>query len=248
MKQISAITAILLCILVIPSLLQAKKTDREMVRVPKGCFQMGTQEVHRYFDHEINHRERPAHKVCLNSFYIDKYEASQKDFKDIMNKNPSKLFNDEWPADHVKFKDAVTFCALQGKRLPTEAEWEYAARAGTQKENPYNNDFNDHVWHIANSLRTPNPAKSKKPNAWGIHNMLGNVWEWVSDWYSPSYYQNSPRNNPTGPKKRKSHHVIRGGSWADDKEFIRPGSRHPGMADATESFLMGVRCVRSLNK
>ena len=245
MKKIYAIISILLGILTVSPLAFAKKPDKDMVKVPKGCFEMGTAKVYQYFDHEANDRERPVHKVCLDAFYIDKYEASQKKFKEIMNENPSKLFNDEWPADHVKFLDAKTFCSLQGKRLPTEAEWEYAARAGSKAQNPFGKDFNDYVWHAANSMRTPNPVKSKKPNAWGIHAMLGSVWEWTSDWYSPHYYKSSPKNNPKGPKKRKSHHVIRGGSWADDESFIRIGSRHPGMADATESFPMGVRCVHS---
>jgi formylglycine-generating enzyme required for sulfatase activity len=246
MKKLNAITVILLGILVAPSLAQAKKPGKEMVKIPKGCFQMGTQEVHRYFDHEENNRERPVHKVCLDSFYIDKYEASQKRFKEIMDRNPSKLFNDDWPADHVRFQDAETYCSLQGKRLPTEAEWEYVARSGSGAENPFGKNFNDYVWHATNSVRTPNPVKSKKANAWGVHNILGNVWEWVSDWYSPSYYKSSPQKNPKGPKDRRSHHVIRGGSWADDESLVRAGSRHPGMADATESFLVGVRCAQSL--
>ena len=246
MKKFLSITFILLCFLLFPSVSPAKKPGKEMVKIPKGCFQMGTVEVHHYFDHERNDRERPAHKVCLDSFYIDKYEASQKKFKEKMDRNPSKLFNDDWPADHVRFQDAETYCSLQGKRLPTEAEWEYAARAGSKAENPYGKRFNAYVWHATNSVRTPHPVGSKKPNARGVHDMLGSVWEWVSDWYSPSYYQNSPQKNPKGPKDRRSHHVIRGGSWADDESLVRVGSRHPGMADATESFLVGVRCAQSI--
>ena len=246
MKYLSVFTSILLCVLVIPEASQAKKLGKDMIRVPKGCFQMGTAQIRQYFDHEPNNRERPVHKVCLDSFYIDKFEASQKKYKEIMGKNPSKLFNDDWAADHVRFGDAKAYCAAQRKRLPTEAEWEYAARAGSQTENPWGKgNINDFVWHADNSVRTPHPVGTKKPNAWGIHDMLGGVWEWVSDWYSPSYYQRSPKNNPKGPKDRKSHHVIRGGSWTDDKALIRVGSRQPGMADATESFLVGVRCVRS---
>jgi formylglycine-generating enzyme required for sulfatase activity len=204
----------------------------DLYKIPKGCFQMGTTEVLSYFDHEPNDRERPVHKVCLDSFYIDKKEASQKEFKKVMDRNPSKLFNDDWPADHVRFPDAV--------------EWEYVAHGGIDKENPFGGEFNDYVWHATNSVRTPHPVGSKKPNAWGVHDMLGSVWEWVSDWYSPSYYQNKPQKNPKGPKDRRSHHVIRGGSWADDESLVRVGTRHPGMADATESFLVGVRCAQSI--
>ena len=132
MKKLSSIIAILLCFLLLPSISLAKNPGEEMVRIPKGCFQMGTAEIHHYFDQEPNNRERPVHKVCLDSFYIDKYEASQKKFREIIGRNTSKLFNDDWPADHVRFLDAESFCSLQGKRLPTEAEWEYASRAGTQ--------------------------------------------------------------------------------------------------------------------
>ena len=247
MKQLIFAAIIIKILLSFPALSQAEQNPVDMVKIPKGCFQMGTPEVRQYFDHEPNDRERPVHKVCLDSFYLDKYEASQKQFKEIMGRNPAKLFNDDWPADHVRYQDAVTFCQAQGKRLPTEAEWEYAARAGSQTEFPWGSgNINDYVWYTTNSLRTPHPVKSKKPNTWGLHNMLGSVWEWTSDWYSPTYYEKSPQNNPKGPKDRRSHHVIRGGSWTDDDFLIRVGSRHPGMADATESFLVGVRCARSI--
>ena len=162
-----------------------------------------------------------------------------------MGRNAAKLLHDDWPADRVRFKDAHSYCAQQGKRLPTEAEWEYVARAGNKADYPYGDNINDYVWHDTNSVRTPHPVGTKKPNAFGVHDMLGSVWEWVSDWYAPGYYSKSPKNNPRGPKDRRSHHVIRGGSWLDDESKIRTGSRHPGWADATESFLIGVRCARS---
>ncbi len=246
MKKFHTITVILLCILMAPTPSQAKKPGKEMVKIPKGCFQMGTAEVHQYFDHEQNDRERPVHKVCLDSFYIDKYEASQREFKEIVGRNPSKLLNDDWPADHVRSQDAKNYCSLQGKRLLTEAEWEYAASSGSKAKTPFGKEFNAHVWHATNSVRTHHPVGSKKPNTWGVYDMLGSVWEWVSDWYSPSYYQKSPQKNPKGPKDRRSHHVIRGGSWTDEESLVRVESRHPGMADATETFLVGVRCARSV--
>lgn len=249
MKKLNTATALLLCFLIVPTLSLAKKPGKEMVKIPEGCFQMGTNTVHSYFDHEQNDRERPVHKVCLDSFYIDKYEASQKDFKKVLGINPSKLINDEWPADHVLYPDAVAYCSALGKRLPTEAEWEYAARAGSSGEEPWGKEGIDaYAWHVNNSFRTPHPAGGKKPNAWGVYDMLGSVWEWVSDWYSPIYYQPKAQKNPIGPKDRRSHHVIRGGSWTDDESLVRVASRHPGMADATESFLVGVRCAKSIEK
>jgi formylglycine-generating enzyme required for sulfatase activity len=243
MKGFSSIAAFLLCFFLFPSVSSAKKPLKDMVRIPKGCFQMGTAAEYTYFDHEKNDRERPVHKVCLDSFYLDKYEASQRQFKEITGRNPAKLVNDDWPADHVRYPDALAFCAGQKKRLPTEAEWEYAARAGGTKKNP--GSLHDYAWHSGNSARTHHPAGRKKANAWGVHDMLGSVWEWTSDWYSVGY-ETSPRNNPKGPQDRRSHHVIRGGSWTDEESLIRVGSRHPGMADATESFLVGLRCARNL--
>ncbi|NIQ03705.1 MAG: SUMF1/EgtB/PvdO family nonheme iron enzyme, partial [Nitrospinaceae bacterium] len=194
-----------------------------------------------------NDTERPVHKVCLDAFYLDKYEASQKLYKKIMGHNPSTLIKDEWPVEHVKFEQARLFCAKQKKRLPTEAEWEYAARAGSREDAPWGDALDsDYVWYAANSMRSPHPVNSKKPNPYGVHNMLGSVWEWVSDWYSPTYYQKSPVKNPKGPLKRKSHHVIRGGSWLDDETQLRVGLRRQGLADATDYYLVGVRCARSL--
>jgi len=246
MKKFCPIAAFLLCFFLFPSISSAKKPAKDMIRIPKGCFQMGTATEHYYFDHEKNDRERPVHKVCLDSFYLDKYEASQKTYEKIMGRNPAVLIGADWPVEHVRFDEAWRFCALQGKRLPTEAEWEYAARAGGPEKNPGN--LHDYGWHSGNSSRTPHPVGSKKSNAWGVHDLLGSVWEWTSDWYAVTYYEKSPRNNPKGPKDRRSHHVVRGGSWPDDESLIRVGSRHPGMADATESFLVGVRCARNLKR
>ncbi len=197
------------------------------------------------FTDEPNHMERPAHKVCVDSFYMDTHEASQKVWKQWMPGNPSTLEGDDLPVDHVHFNQAVTFCRKRGGRLPTEAEWEYAAKAGSTKENFWGDGIDgDYAWYERNSNRTPHPVGTKKPNPWGLYDMMGGVWEWVSDWYDWKYYQNSPVQNPQGPRVG-SHRVIKGASWIDDKTYFRAAMRFRGRADGTETFLLGVRCVKS---
>ncbi|NIP99470.1 MAG: SUMF1/EgtB/PvdO family nonheme iron enzyme, partial [Nitrospinaceae bacterium] len=115
---------------------------------------------------------------------------------------------------HISWEEANEFCTRQGTRLPTEAEWEYAARAGSQTLYPWGDEIDgDYVWYLGNSIRRLPPVGTKKPNAWGLHDMIGSVWEWVADWYSDHYYENSPVDSPQGPRDRTSWHVIRGGSW-----------------------------------
>ena len=227
----------------------AGKKPAEMVLIPKGCFMMGSDRVIDYEEGRPNDRERPVHKVCLDAFYLDETEATQERYEKIIGETPSTLTGSkDWPVDHVSHEKASEFCSFQGKRLPTEAEWEYAARAGSKTEYPWGKTLNrDYLWYSDNSLRTQHPVGSKKPNAWGVHDMLGSVWEWVSDWYSENYYQTGPVKNPQGPKARRSFHPIRGGSWVDDEHYIRVSARMRGDSDMTLSFLVGFRCARGLN-
>ena len=210
---------------------------------------MGTDKIYFYETDWENTRERPAHKVCLDPFYLDKFETSQKDFQKLMGYNNSVLINDDHPVDHVDWYDATLYCKKRGARLPTEAEWEYAARAGSSTVNPWGDDIDgDYLWYENNSARQQRPVGTKKPNAWGVHDMMGSLWEWVSDWYSDGYYKQSPLNNPTGPARRGTARVIRGASWIDDESYIRVTIRFPGMTDPTEHFLAGFRCAYSPGK
>ncbi len=244
----TTLTALILLLTLGLTFTEASAEPSDMVLVKGGCFKMGTDKVFTYELGRDNIRERPSHKVCVDDFYLDKYEINQKKFSKIMDHNPSILIGDDFPVDRMVWEDAQTYCHRLGYRLPTEAEWEYAARAGSQAINPWGDSMNgDYAWFAGNANRLPHPVGSKKPNAWGLYDMMGGVWEWVSDWYSESYYKESPVNNPKGPTAPQSWRVVRGASWVDDENMFRVTIRYPGLADPTEHFLVGARCAYSPN-
>jgi len=204
--------------------------DIEMVYVEGGTFEMGS--------NDGNDDEKPAHKVTLNSFYIGKYEVTQKQWQAIMGNNPSFFLGcDNCPIEEVSWDDVQEFIRKlnqkTGKmtRLPTEAEWEYAARggnnsqeykfAGTSNYNELHKYANFCDMNCENSWKTVNqndgyrniaPVGEYLPNELGIYDMSGNVWEWCSDFYSLDYYSNSPRYNPENNTNAPGR-VYRGGSW-----------------------------------
>ena len=236
---------ILLFLILPPFTAVGEELPDDMVSIQAGCFMMGTNDDYIYEDDDNNDREKPAHKVCLDKFYLDKYEVTQKKWDSVMNVNRSVFRKPQQPITHINWREARQYCKRIGKRLPTEAEWEYAARAGSQTRFPWGNEIDDdYLWHIDNSSREIPSVGQKKPNAWGLHDMLGGVWEWVEDWYSLHYYKNSPTENPKGPEQQ-SFRVIRGNSWMVEKKYIRVTSRHRGLSDPTESYWVGVRCAKS---
>lgn len=248
MKMLSILIVLISSFFIVSTPAQAENPPEGMVRVPKGCFMMGTKNVYEYIVGRKNDRERPVHKVCVDAFYLDKHEATQKEYEKVMGRNRSWFQGENLPVEHVSFKEAREYCEKRGKRLPTEAEWEYAARAGSQEDYLTGPEINgDYVWYNVNSTRKPHPVGTRKPNAFGLHDMLGSVWEWTNDWFSEHYYEVSPRDNPKGPQSRKSFHVVRGGSWVDEPHDIRVSVRYPGNADGTIHFLVGVRCARDID-
>ncbi len=231
----------------------ANSIPEGMVQIEKGCFMMGTNTLYDYlsFYKDIqerpNDRERPAHKVCLDSFYLDTHEVTQSKWENMKFTNNSVYKGPQIAVNQIEWNEARKYCNKQGYRLPTEAEWEYAAKAGTTSEYPWGNKINrSYLWYGGNSGSTHHPVGTRKPNQWGLYDMLGGVWEWVEDWYEEFYYKNSPKNNPKGPTHILSWHVIRGGSWIDDQEFVRTTIRYPGMADNTEDYWVGFRCAQSI--
>jgi formylglycine-generating enzyme required for sulfatase activity len=203
-------------------------TGMKFVLVKGGCYTMGDK-----FNIDKN---ATVHKVCVNDFYLDKYEVTQGLYEKVMGTNPSsnKKCGPDCPVDGISWNNAQEFIkklnAQSGKqyRFPTEAEWEYAARsggknetwAGTNKEK----SLEKYAWFYKNSGQTTHKGGMKKPNGLGLYDMSGNVGEWCQDWYKVSYYENSPKDNPQGPDNGEMR-VMRGGSWNDGSISLRPVRR-----------------------
>jgi formylglycine-generating enzyme required for sulfatase activity len=173
----------------------------EFVKIAPGEFSMGCSDG----DTACNEDEKPSHKVKLTkSFELGKYEVTQAQYQAVMGANPSTIKGENRPVETVSRMDAQDFLdRLNARndgyryRLPTEAEWEYAARAGST--GPYAGALDDIAWYAGNSGDETHPVGQRKPNRWGLYDMEGNVREWVSDWYSRTYYTSSPSVDPTGP-------------------------------------------------
>jgi formylglycine-generating enzyme required for sulfatase activity len=183
---------------------------------------------------EYSSDELPAHQVTLSDFYIGKYEVTQLQWYSVMNDNPSNFRGKELPVENVSWADAQTFIAkLNAKtgknyRLPTEAEWEYAARGGSQSRGykySGSNNIDEVAWYDRNSRGTTHPVGQKKPNELGLYDMSGNVWDWCQDWYGP--YSGEAQTNPTGAKTGRLR-VDRGGSWDYGAGYARVSSRRRG--------------------
>ena len=181
--------------------------------------------------------EKPVHEVCVRNFSIGKYEVTQGQWKAIMGNNFFYFKNcgDSCPVELVSWADVQEFIqklnTRSGKayRLPTEAEWEYAARSGGRNEKyaGANDTLDDYVWYGSNSGNGTHPVGQKKPNSLGLYDMSGNVWEWVFDCYGDKYYANSPKDNPQGLSSGTSR-VLRGGGWSDGPQGVRVANRNRG--------------------
>lgn len=200
-------------------------TKMEFVFVRGGCYQMGNQNSDGDYD------EIPAHNVCVDDFYIGRYEVTQGEYKKI-KKDPSRFdHSDRHPVENVSWHDVQDFInKLNMKssrmfRLPTEAEWEYAARSRGKNEiySGSNSKF-EVAWYGSNSGDSTHRVGTKKANGLGIHDMTGNVWEWCQDWYDKYYYSRSPKVNPSGPPNG-TYRVSRGGAWSSRSEIIRTVAR-----------------------
>ncbi|HEY6837577.1 MAG TPA: SUMF1/EgtB/PvdO family nonheme iron enzyme [Geobacteraceae bacterium] len=210
----------------------------ELVLVKGGCYQMGGS----YGDDENG--ERPPHEVCLSDFYLGKFEVTQKQWQAIMGSNPAqfKQCGPNCPVEKVSWRDVQEFLKRLGKRsgksyrLPTEAEWEYAARSGGKVQQYAGGDSPaEFAWFAGNSGANVHPAGQKQPNAIGLFDMTGNVWEWVQDWYGLTYYLEGPKKNPQGPKTGKMR-VLRGGCALNDRTWLRTDFRT--LADPGARFNM----------
>jgi len=253
----------------------------EMVLIPAGEFQMGTdsdkipglvrwaKKWYSSVEASWFERETPRHTVYLDAFYMDKYEVTVGQYKKFINatghsapdwSNVSKYSpTDNHPIVYVSWNDAQKYAKWAGKRLPTEAEWEKAARGGlVGKKFPWgdkdpdgtqcnfadkNTDYSRSDKSVDDGYQYTAPVGSFTPNGYGLYDMAGNVWEWCADWYAEDYYANSPSRNPQGPSSGE-YRVCRGGSWLDAPGGVRAAFR--GWGDPTfSSGDVGFRCVVS---
>ena len=234
--------------------LKAKQAPEGMVFIKGGCFTMGNDNAQA--------DEKYEHEVCLDDFYMDKYEVTQARWEKVMGFNPSKNNKSDHPVEQVNYQDIQQFIEKSSStcRLPTEAEWEFAARGHAETRYFWGNVMDGaYAWFEDNSDKTTHPVGQKKANQFGLYDMMGNVWEWTEDWYSP-YYVGNKETNPTGPKGGENK-VIRGGSfnssagalritnriWLNPKNRVFPKvATYGGSVDEMFNFI-GFRCAKSIS-
>jgi iron(II)-dependent oxidoreductase len=188
-------------------------------------------------------REQPQHPVRLNAFYIDLREVTNAEFERFLPTHPRDTGHspcDDCPVTEVTWFQASDYCAAQSKRLPTEAEWEKAAKGG--RDEWYPEPYEEYVWFSKNTIKRTQPVGQKLPNPYGLYDMLGNVRKWTADWYAPDYYQLKERDNPKGPKEgaRRSE---RGGAFFLPARGVTATIRYNHPPTFTLYFL-GFRCAR----
>ncbi len=235
-----------------------------MVFVPSGSFLMGSPQG------QGNDDEHPQHQVVLDAFYIDQYEVTAARYEQFVKATgrtpPPPVIGDPpaitgWagtvaapllrdkPVIAVSWEDAEAYCRWAGKRLPTEAEWEKAARGAKARVYPWGNqepdaaraNFGQRAWRTGEALASVGAYEAGK-SPYGAYEMAGNLWEWVADWYAAAYYNASPARNPAGPELG-SIKVIRGGSWVSSPRALRAANRDKG-AHITRQINLGFRCAQ----
>jgi serine/threonine-protein kinase len=238
---------------VAPADLFPKVNSKEGIKyvwIPPGRFRMGCSPG----DHEFRDDEKPPHQVTITKgFWLGQTTVTvgaYRRFAEATGRDlpPAPSFNPGWsiqqmPMVHVSWRDALAYCAWAGGRLPTEAEWEYAAR-GTSAEARHG-PIDEVAWYNRNSRWQTHPVGGNRPNRFGLYDMLGNVWEWVMDWYDEDYYKNSPAQDPAGPANGEFR-ALRGGSWGGEARFIRVSSRN-GVLPGDWGHGIGFRCARDVS-
>ena len=219
-----------------------QKDGAKMRLIPAGEFQMGS--------NDGRSNEKPVHTVYLDAFYMDKYEVTVGQYKKFIQATGHRALpywvskyspTDNHPVVGVSWDDAQAYCKWAGKRLPTEAEWEKAARGGlVGKKYPWGDSIDSSKANYNRNVGSTTPVGKYAPNGYGLYDMAGNVWEWCSDWYDNNYYSSSPRNNPPGAASGQFR-VVRGGSWSGLDYLMRAAIRYSD--DPYFMFInIGFRC------
>ena len=193
--------------------------------------------------------EKPVHKVQISQgFWLGETTVTQALWQAVMGENPSKFQGDDLPVDSVSWDDTKAFIDKLNATepnlklcLPTEAQWEYACRAGTQTEYFFGNDITHEQAHFSKDgygdAKTTIAVKAKPANAWGLYQMHGNVYEWCQDWFQEDYYKQSPSHDPQGPSDPQKSRVLRGGSWLNDlPEDLRSAFRNGSTPDDRDGY------------
>ena len=241
---------------------QKNAIGMEFVKIPAGEFMMGCS----MGDTTCKAEEKPQHQVRITkAFEMGRYEVTQGQWKAVMTtiEYPSGFVGDNLPAENVIRSEAIEFANRLNMRndgfkyrLPTEAEWEYAARAGTSGATY--GPLAEIAWYGKNSNDEPHPVGGKKPNAWGLYDMLGNVREWTADTFAAPYYASSPVDDPPGPQSNYGERgqpgfaggagvalpVIRGGGWPNPEDFLRASDRYHYYGPTLRESNVGFRLVR----
>ncbi len=223
----------------------------EMVLVPAGKFMMGSPDA----DTDAFSDEKPQHRVRITRpFYLGKYQVTNEQWVAVMGSKPGYFKGRKNPVELVSWNDCQKFFdKLNAKarpgggkfQLPSEAQWEYACRAGSKTKYCCGDDeaqLGDYAWYAANSDGETHPVGTKKPNAWGLYDMHGNVWEWCQDWYDGGYYAKSPADDPAGPLTGPGR-VVRGGGRAAVAKLCRSAVRYDFRPNYID-FNMGLRVAQ----
>ena len=267
-RQVSIVVAVFLAALANPTILTAQESKPadhktkdppkeltvdlgkgvklELVLVPAGEFMMGSPES----DKDAFSDERPQHRVRITkAFYLGKYEVTGEQWKAVMGTNPGSSKGSRHAVDQVTWEDCQTFLGKlnakveSGKfQLPSEAQWEYACRAGSTTKYFFGDDpaqLGDYAWYEKNSGGKAHAVGEKKPNAWGLYDMHGNSWEWCADWYEGGYYAKSPVDDPRGPLTGLGH-VGRGGGRTAIARLCRSAVRY-NFAPNYSDYNLGLR-------